>query len=83
MSLTVHVHYGFQEGGAWYAVIPKIPAWEAFPLSVVLDCCASKHALESQFVQQLSLFLNVEIRECRWEVETATEYCTPKNYFSI
>lgn len=74
----------FQEGGALYVVFPRIPVWEPFAHSAVLDWCAFKFALGSQFIQGLSLVLNVQIREWGWEVETIPQnIVSKKQYFSI
>lgn len=72
----------FQQGGALYAVFPKIPVWESFAHSSVLDWCAFKSALGSQFIQGLSLVLNVQIREWGWEVETTPQNIVPQRSIS-
>lgn len=62
-------------------MLPKIPAWETFPLGMMPDWCASKRTLESQFIQGLTLLLNVEIREWGWEIETKPQDTIPIELF--
>lgn len=69
-------------GGAWHAVLPTVPAWEPFPLGLVLDWCASDRTTESQVIQGMFLPLHVEIRAWVGEVETLPQNTVPQRIIS-